>query len=67
MVDAAVEGILALASLGLVTGDATLISAALAELAPHAESPDYCHHIAFLTAAHQTVMVRFYLILKLSV
>lgn len=51
---ASVHGLLALAALGLISEDAVLTGAALAELTPHEHDPDHVHHIAFLRAAEAT-------------
>ncbi|XP_042221418.1 tetratricopeptide repeat protein 37-like [Homarus americanus] len=51
---ASVRGLLALAALGLISGDAVLTSAALAELAPYEHHKDYLHHVAFIKAAEAT-------------
>ncbi|XP_068245666.1 superkiller complex protein 3 [Palaemon carinicauda] len=51
---ASVHGLLALAALGLISGDAVLTGAALAELNPYEHDPKYLDHIAFLRAAEAT-------------
>lgn len=51
---ASLRGLLVLAALGLVLGDAVLTNAALAELIPHQHHKDHLHHIAFLRAAEAT-------------
>lgn len=51
---ASVRGLFALAALGLVSGDAALTGAALAELRPHEHNPEYVHHVTFLRAAEAT-------------
>lgn len=50
-----VAGILALGALGLVEGDATLISAAINELQPYKHIQTAAHHVAFLDAAQAIV------------
>lgn len=56
---ASLRGLLVLAALGLVLGDAVLTNAALAELTPHQHHKDHLHHIAFLRAAEATAKVLF--------
>ncbi|XP_045595970.2 superkiller complex protein 3 [Procambarus clarkii] len=51
---ASVHGLLALAALGLISGDAVLTSAAMAELKPYEHHKDHLHHVAFLRAAGAT-------------
>ncbi|XP_064110497.1 superkiller complex protein 3-like [Macrobrachium nipponense] len=51
---ASVHGLLALAALGLISMDAVLTNAALAELTPYEHDPKYLDHIAFLRAAEAT-------------
>ena len=54
---ASLRGLLVLAALGLVLGDAVLTNAALAELTPHQHHKEHLHHIAFLRAAEATTKV----------
>ncbi|CAL4073857.1 unnamed protein product, partial [Meganyctiphanes norvegica] len=56
---ASIRGLLALAALGLISEDATLTGAALAELLPHENNKDYLHHIAFLKAAQAAIKGNF--------
>uniref|UniRef100_A0A0P4WDX8 Tetratricopeptide repeat protein 37 n=1 Tax=Scylla olivacea TaxID=85551 RepID=A0A0P4WDX8_SCYOL len=51
---ASLRGLLVLAALGLVLGDAVLTNAALAELTPHQHNKEHLHNIAFLRAAEAT-------------
>ncbi|KAK7074327.1 hypothetical protein SK128_021742 [Halocaridina rubra] len=51
---ASVHGLLALAALGLISEDAVLTNAALAELTPYEHDSKHLHHIAFLRAAEAT-------------
>lgn len=55
---ASVPGLFALAALGLISGDAVLTGAALAELRPYEHNPEYVHHVTFLRAAEATARVR---------
>ncbi|KAF2364216.1 Tetratricopeptide-like helical domain [Trinorchestia longiramus] len=50
-----VAGIIALGALGLIEGDATLITAALNELAPRRHTDEASHHVTFLTAAQAII------------
>lgn len=56
---ASIRGLLALAALGLISGDPTLTGAALAELMPHENDKQHVHHIAFLKAAQAAMKGNF--------